>query len=59
MKPFPHYYSAQLTGGPFAYGDLTAAGVPALRTAPRGLVASQRAQRRPLNRDLDQRRNPA
>jgi hypothetical protein len=43
MKPFPHCYSAQLTGGPFAYGDLTAAGVLALRTAPRGLVASQRA----------------
>jgi len=34
MKPFPHCYSARLTGGPFAYGDLTAAGVPALRIAP-------------------------
>jgi organic hydroperoxide reductase OsmC/OhrA len=34
MKPFPHYYSATLTGGPFAYAQVTAAGVPPLRTAP-------------------------
>ena len=34
MQPFPHYYSASLTGGPFAYAELTAGGVPALRTAP-------------------------
>ena len=34
MKPFPHHYSASLTGGPFAYAELTAGDVPALRTAP-------------------------
>jgi len=34
MKPFPHDYSARLTGGPFAYAELTAGGLPGLRTAP-------------------------
>ena len=34
MKPFPHRYRARLTGGPSAYAELTAGGVPALRTAP-------------------------
>jgi organic hydroperoxide reductase OsmC/OhrA len=34
MKPFPHYYSARLSGGPFAYAELTAGGAPALRMAP-------------------------
>jgi len=34
MKPFPHRYSARLTGGPVAYAELTAGGVPPLRTAP-------------------------
>jgi organic hydroperoxide reductase OsmC/OhrA len=34
MKPFPHSYSASLTGGPLAYAELTAGDVPALRTAP-------------------------
>ena len=34
MKPFPHYYTASLTGGPVAYAELTAGGVPVLRTAP-------------------------
>jgi organic hydroperoxide reductase OsmC/OhrA len=34
MKPFPHRYRARLTGGPLAYAELTANGVPALRTAP-------------------------
>ena len=34
MKPFPHHYSARLTDGAFAYAELTAGGVPPLRTAP-------------------------
>jgi organic hydroperoxide reductase OsmC/OhrA len=34
MKPFPHCYRASLTGGPSAYAELTAGGVPVLRTAP-------------------------
>jgi organic hydroperoxide reductase OsmC/OhrA len=34
MTPFPHHYRATLTGGPFAYAQQTADGVPPLRTAP-------------------------
>src|SRR5688500_1391864 len=34
MKPFPHYYRVRLTGGAFAYAELTAGGVPPLRAAP-------------------------
>jgi peroxiredoxin-like protein len=34
MKPFPHHYSASLRGGPSAHAELTARGVPLLRTAP-------------------------
>ena len=34
MKPFPHRYRARLTGGPFAYAELTAGSLPALHTAP-------------------------
>jgi organic hydroperoxide reductase OsmC/OhrA len=34
MKPFPHRYSARLTGGPVADAELSAGGAPALRTAP-------------------------
>ena len=32
MKPLPHRYDAHLTGEPSGYGQLTTAGVPALRT---------------------------
>jgi organic hydroperoxide reductase OsmC/OhrA len=34
MTPFPHHYSAQLRGGPVAYAELTASGIPPIRTAP-------------------------
>jgi len=34
MKPFPHYYSASLTGGPSAHAELTSGDVPVLRAAP-------------------------
>ena len=33
MKPLPHRYEAQLTGGPSGYARVTSAGVPVLRTA--------------------------
>lgn len=34
MKAFPHVYTARVTGGTFAYGELTSNRVPALRCAP-------------------------
>ena len=34
MKPFPHTYHAQLTGGPFDHANITTAGAPVLHTAP-------------------------
>ena len=34
MKPFPHRYDVQLTGGPSGYAQLLASGLPQLRTAP-------------------------
>jgi len=33
MKPLPHRYEAQLTGGPTGYAHVSSAGVPVLRTA--------------------------
>jgi peroxiredoxin-like protein len=34
MKPLPHPYSAQLSGGSDGYAAVTVAGIPELRTAP-------------------------
>jgi peroxiredoxin-like protein len=34
MKPLPHIYSAQLSGGSQGYASVTVAGIPELRTAP-------------------------
>ncbi len=34
MKPLPHNYDVQLTGGPSGYALLSTPGVPDLRTAP-------------------------
>ena len=34
MKPLPHHYDVNLTGGPSGYAELSTAGVPGLRTAP-------------------------
>lgn len=34
MKPLPHHYDVNLTGGPSGYAELSTAGVPSLRTAP-------------------------
>ena len=34
MKPLPHIYKAQLSGGPEAYAVISVAGIPELRTAP-------------------------
>jgi organic hydroperoxide reductase OsmC/OhrA len=34
MKPLPHHYDVTLTGGPSGYAELSAAGIPRLRTAP-------------------------
>lgn len=34
MKPLPHIYEVRLAGGPTGYANLSAAGVPELRTAP-------------------------
>ena len=34
MKPLPHIYSAQLSGGSEGYAVVSAAGMPELRTAP-------------------------
>jgi peroxiredoxin-like protein len=34
MKPLPHKYTAQLSGGPDGYAAVSAAGIPDLRTAP-------------------------
>jgi peroxiredoxin-like protein len=34
MKPLPHIYSAQLSGGAEGYAVVSAAGMPELRTAP-------------------------
>lgn len=34
MAPFPHRYEVTLAGGPAGYGQISAAGVPDLRTAP-------------------------
>ena len=34
MKPLPHHYDVALTGGPSGYAELSAFGVPRLRTAP-------------------------
>ena len=34
MKPLPHTYTAQLSGGPEGYGLVSVAGIPELRTAP-------------------------
>jgi uncharacterized OsmC-like protein len=34
MKPLPHRYEVHLTGGPSGYAQLSAAGLPGLRTAP-------------------------
>ncbi len=33
MKPLPHIYSAQLSGGPDGYTTVTAAGLPGIRVA--------------------------
>jgi peroxiredoxin-like protein len=34
MKPLPHIYRAQLSGGPEGYAAVSVAGIPELRTAP-------------------------
>ena len=34
MKPLPHIYKAQLSGGPEGYAVVSVAGIPELRTAP-------------------------
>ena len=34
MKPLPHIYSAQLSGGSDGYASVAVAGIPELRTAP-------------------------
>lgn len=34
MRPFPHYYSTHVSGGPFNYAAVTSGGVPPLRSAP-------------------------
>ena len=34
MKPLPHIYKAQLSGGPDGYAVISVAGIPELRTAP-------------------------
>ena len=34
MKPLPHTYTAQLSGGPEGYALVSVAGIPELRTAP-------------------------
>ena len=34
MKPLPHRYEVNLTGGPTGYAELSTAGVPGLHTAP-------------------------
>jgi organic hydroperoxide reductase OsmC/OhrA len=34
MKPLPHRYDVELTGGPAGYATLCVAGVPELRSAP-------------------------
>jgi peroxiredoxin-like protein len=34
MKPLPHLYNAQLSGGPEGYAVVSVAGIPELRTAP-------------------------
>ncbi|HEY9157858.1 OsmC family protein [Candidatus Binatus sp.] len=34
MKPLPHIYSAQLSGGSEGYAAVSVAGIPELRTAP-------------------------
>jgi organic hydroperoxide reductase OsmC/OhrA len=34
MKPLPHHYDVNLTGGPSGYAELSTVGVPCLRTAP-------------------------
>ena len=34
MKPLPHHYEVQLSGGPSGYAQLSATGLPGLRTAP-------------------------
>jgi peroxiredoxin-like protein len=34
MKPLPHIYQAQLSGGPEGYAVISVAGIPELRTAP-------------------------
>ena len=34
MKPLPHHYHVQLTGGPSGYATLSTPGIPDLRTAP-------------------------
>jgi hypothetical protein len=34
MKPLPHRYDVQLTGGPAGYATLSAPGLPELKSAP-------------------------
>lgn len=34
MKPLPHRYDVELRGGPSGYAQVTAPGIPELRTAP-------------------------
>ena len=34
MRPFPHNYDVHLSGGPSGHAQLSAAGIPELRTAP-------------------------
>jgi peroxiredoxin-like protein len=34
MRPFPHYYSTHVSGGPFNDAAVTSDGVPGLRSAP-------------------------
>ena len=34
MKPLPHRYDVHISGRPSGYGELSAEGMPALRTAP-------------------------
>jgi len=34
MKPLPHKYDAKLSGGPAGYAEVSAEGLPNLRTAP-------------------------
>ncbi len=34
MKPLPHHYDVQLTGGPAGYAVVSSIGLPELRTAP-------------------------